>query len=92
MLQSLNIFLIARGPKLDTALEVQPHQCPAVGDVGSDYMKLLLPCFWQMVENSTRCCDGCSALPFGWLLQAGRPARLPGALICKCESEQCVPE
>jgi len=27
MLQNLNIFLVVRGPKLNTVLEVQPHQC-----------------------------------------------------------------
>ena len=26
-LQGLNVFLVVKGPKLNTALEVQPHQC-----------------------------------------------------------------
>ena len=32
MLQGLNVFLAVRGPKLDTALEVRPHQDGVQGD------------------------------------------------------------
>ncbi|PKU45971.1 hypothetical protein llap_3739 [Limosa lapponica baueri] len=31
-LQHLNVFFVVRGPKLDTVLEVGPHQCPVQGD------------------------------------------------------------
>jgi len=31
MLQYLYVLLVARGPKLKTVLEVQPHQCPVQG-------------------------------------------------------------
>lgn len=27
MLQHLNVFVVMRGPELDTGFEVQPHQC-----------------------------------------------------------------
>ncbi|KAK4828708.1 hypothetical protein QYF61_000546 [Mycteria americana] len=30
-LQHLNVFLIVRGPKLNTVFELQPHQCPVQG-------------------------------------------------------------
>ncbi|GAB0175616.1 hypothetical protein GRJ2_000026800 [Grus japonensis] len=32
MLQHLNVFLVVKGPKLNTALEVRPHQCQIQGD------------------------------------------------------------
>ncbi|GAB0190507.1 hypothetical protein GRJ2_001516000 [Grus japonensis] len=32
MLQHLNVFFVVRGPKLNTVLEVQPHQCRVQGD------------------------------------------------------------
>ncbi|PKU41107.1 rna-directed dna polymerase from mobile element jockey- hypothetical protein [Limosa lapponica baueri] len=31
MLQHLNVFLVVRGPKLNTVFEVQPHQCQVKG-------------------------------------------------------------
>ncbi|KAK4824730.1 hypothetical protein QYF61_018118, partial [Mycteria americana] len=31
-LQHLNVFLVVRGPKLNTVFEVRPHQCRAQGD------------------------------------------------------------
>ena len=31
MLQHLNVFLVVRGPKLNTVLEVSPHQCQVQG-------------------------------------------------------------
>ncbi|KAK4809957.1 hypothetical protein QYF61_002914 [Mycteria americana] len=31
-LQHLNVFLVVRGPKLNTVFEVQPHQCQVQGD------------------------------------------------------------
>ena len=31
MLQQLSVFLLVRGPKLNTVLEVQPHQCRVQG-------------------------------------------------------------
>ena len=32
MLQHLNVFLVERGPKLNTVFEVWPHQCRVQGD------------------------------------------------------------
>ncbi|PKU40062.1 hypothetical protein llap_9634 [Limosa lapponica baueri] len=32
MLQHLNVFPVVKGPKLDTALEIGPHQCQVQGD------------------------------------------------------------
>ena len=31
MVQHLNVFLVVRGPKLNTVLEVWPHQCQVQG-------------------------------------------------------------
>ena len=31
MLQDLNVFLVVRGPKLNTVLKVWPHQCHSIG-------------------------------------------------------------
>ncbi|GAB0186314.1 hypothetical protein GRJ2_001096700 [Grus japonensis] len=51
-LQHLNVFLVVRGPKLNTVLEVRPHQCRVQGDnhfptpaghgYGADFDKITL--------------------------------------------------
>ena len=32
MLQHVNVFLVVRGPKLNTVFKVRPHQCQVQGD------------------------------------------------------------
>ena len=55
-LQHLNVLLVVRGPKLNTVLEVQPHQCRVQGVVGKGLLlQRVIHLIWRLWQVKWIC-------------------------------------
>ncbi|KAK4813352.1 hypothetical protein QYF61_026648 [Mycteria americana] len=87
MLQPLNVSLGVRGPKLNTAFEVRPHQCG--GNRGSAQVPRALPTNKELPRGSS---SGFATLqPFPEPLTAARPSSSPAPLPSPTRATEAVP-
>lgn len=72
MFQSLNVFLVLRGPKMSTILEVQPHQCSVQTVLSTEGWLPPCSCWPHYFQCRPRCC---------W------PSSPPGLTVSPCSEE-----